>query len=230
MTKRRNSKSTMFYLWPHLIGLLSSFLLALAAISPALGAGNKDTAEDAYAIGKLMGIKIMPIEKLETKGGKQIQFDPPRRMKVVTRLGFIPGFIEVRSASLGNQFDVRSGFLGTTPVFILSRRFSDLSQEILDIQVLPKELIDMRLRVGKERFVEFEEKGYLFSDSCSSNPNKSSQYIFALVKPEQGKEYCSHDSRQVLKAWKFDGYDTKVKEIPATGVQCSIITMYDCNQ
>lgn len=122
------------------------------------------------------------------------------------------------------------GFFDNTPVFILSRISSDKSTEIMDVQMLPKAVLEMQLKDGK---VVANHNGYRFSEHCNLlNPAvgmKDLFWIFGLVKPEKGKSDCTHNSRRVFKAWRVDQRNGNIEEIQPDNVQCEYFTMDNCD-
>lgn len=156
-----------------------------------------------------------------------------------TTPGGTPGFRSVAGGLLvlapGNKTwtgipSLNVGFFYKTPIFILSRLYPDKSAEIMDVQTLPKTVLEMQLKDGK---VIANINGYRFSENCSQlNPttrkNELSWY-FGLVKPEKDKLDCTHNSRRVFKAWRVDQRNGKIEEIPSHTMQCEYFTMDNCN-
>ena len=68
---------------------------------------------------------------------------------------------------------------------------------------------------------------FSLSENCRSS-EEDERMIFGLVKPEKGKETCSHFSKRVKLAWKIDRESGKITPMPTQGLQCFYLTMDDC--
>ncbi|MDO8262212.1 MAG: hypothetical protein Q7T21_03195 [Gallionella sp.] len=92
----------------------------------------------------------------------------------------------------------------------------DWSRTILDAQVIPQKLLWYYVKNGK--FVEKKNRRlYSFNSMCK---RADSETIVGLMRPESGKENCTHHSKQVMHAWKIGQQTGRITDIPAQGVSC----------
>ncbi len=193
---------------------IRNFIFVLIAVGGmSLHALNALGADDAMPseVQVLIGMKIPP----KVKG---------------TARASIPNFV-----SKGGEWGAISyeeGMVGGKwPVFIVERIDADRSLEILDVQMLPINLIDWRYVDGKfknksEHF-KFVKNRLSLSEKCRADENDQ-RMIFGLIKQEIGKEACSHFSKLVQQAWMIDRQSGKITPIPTKDLQCFYLTMDDC--
>lgn len=208
------------------------YIYTLAGMLLALISSNVYCLEPLPTeIRALIGLKIPPKTK-------QVQVLIDRRTgKTETRQqnssGDIPWFTPINGSLLSydkNSYSLAldEGFVGKTPVLIISRIGLDLSLEIIDAAHLPPELVEWRLVHGK--IVHLHGR-YRLSESCeyvdSSRNAGGHARLIGLVMPERGKSDCSHDSGRVRRAWGI-GMDGHLKVISTDGLKCHYTTMNDC--
>lgn len=92
----------------------------------------------------------------------------------------------------------------------------DWSTTILDAQILPLRLLEYQTKNG-ELVWKKNTQGYNFESMCQ-NPQLDT--VVGLMRPEPGKEICTHKSKQVQRAWKIDKKTGHITEIPPQGVSC----------
>ncbi len=170
-------------------------LLALAFTGGIILAGGSGHAAEMEAslppeVKALIGLKVPP----EVVGKK-----PPR----------IPNFIHHGSAVLGGvgknfpgcHPGYAEGVVGARwPVFYVECIYPDKSVEILDVQMLPENLLEWRFEGGK---FQYTKDRFRLSEVCRTN-EADTRRIFGLVKPEEGKADCAHFSKRVERAWLID--------------------------
>lgn len=182
----------------------------------------------------LIGMKLPPV-RVE---GKDIKMAPWARAKLppdYVRMSpaRIPGFIYAGGALFysydkdqpKDELGYSEGLAdGKWPVFTIERIYEDKSTEILDVQMLPAELLEWQF-VDKQRK---DLKGrFRFSESCRTG-SEDNRIIFGLVKPERGKSDCGHFSRRVKMAWLIDTQTGRIKPISTHSLQCYFLTMNEC--
>lgn len=92
----------------------------------------------------------------------------------------------------------------------------DWSRTILDAQVIPQKLLWYYVKNGK--FVEKKNRRlHSFSSMCK---RADSETIVGLMRPEPGKENCTHNSKQVIRAWKIEQQTGRITGIPTQDVSC----------
>ena len=92
----------------------------------------------------------------------------------------------------------------------------DWSRTILDVQVLPQNMLWYDIK-NSNIVPKKDEHMYSFNSMCK---RADSQIIVGLMRPELGKEDCTHYSKQVLRAWEIDPQIGRITEIPVQGVSC----------
>jgi hypothetical protein len=184
----------------------------------AIAGGMSVLAENAYCVDMslpvevqaLIGMKIPPIIAGKASAN-------------------IPNFVSKTSGWGAISFD--EGIVGDKwPVFIVELINADRSREVLDVQLLPNNLIDWRyLGRESEQLEKFKhvKNRFSFSTSCRVD-ERDERLVFGLVKPEKGKQTCSHFSKRVKLAWLIDRQSGKISPMQTQGLQCFYLTMDDC--
>lgn len=159
----------------------------------------------------MIGIKIPP-KIVGERGGDIPKF---------SRLG---GAL-VKENDSGNTLAYDEGVAsGQWPVFFVERIFKDKTTEILDVQMLPENLMEWRF-VGEK--IVFLKNRYKLSSHCQKQP-EDSRIIFGLVKAKKGKSDCGHFSPYVDRAWQIDQQTGEISTVPAKGLQCYFIEISEC--
>lgn len=181
----------------------------------------------------LVGMKLAPV-RVEEKDIKRAPWAKPLSPDYVQMApARIPNFISMGSSGgggLGLGFE-EGVVAGKWPVFIVERIGADMSREILDALMLPKDLIDWHFADGNsgnisDHFI-FIKGRFSLSERCRSS-EEDERIIVGLIKQEKGKETCSHFSKQVKLAWMIDRQSGKITPMPTQGLQCFYLTMDDC--
>lgn len=176
----------------------------------------------------LVGMKIPPV----IKG------------KVSVARGSIPGFFMLGSSGSGETSDGRNIGLETgvlasgRPMLFVTGIHKDLTTEILDVLMLPPDLIDWYFegnfeyefqhhKANPERHFKWRTGRFTLSESCRSNKGDE-RIILGLIKQEKGKETCSHYSKRVKQAWLIDKQSGRLTPISTWGLQCHYISEEDC--
>ncbi|MDD4977863.1 MAG: hypothetical protein PHI29_04460 [Gallionella sp.] len=115
-----------------------------------------------------------------------------------------------------------------TSIFaIISLNTKEKYKTILDAQLLPKELLTYYFKNGKSVTKKQWWKFYSPTAICY---REREEIIVGLMRPEQGKQDCSHKTKQVKKAWKVDQESGHISEIPTQGIVCSYMGgEYSCD-
>ncbi len=191
-------------------GLIAALLL-IACGSVVLAADNAPIPDEPLPqeVKALIGMKIPP-KVLGRRGGD------------------IPNFIEVGGGMLNRKIgsEVPKAELGYDegvvdrkwPVFIVSAGHNDRTLEILDVQLLPKNLINWRYANGK---IMGAGKGnhFIFSARCQYGKGDD-RIIFGLEDPT-----VEHDgmSTRIERAWEVDPLSGQIKSISTKNITCAIL-------
>lgn len=195
---------------------LRGFIFVLLAVAGGMTLlmANAQGTEDALPpeVKALAGMKIQP----------KVVGEMPAR---------IPNFIQTNGAMIvideksGNYLGYSEGFVsGKWPVFFTEHIHPDKSIEILEVQMLPANLIDWKIVNGKRSFLEWR---YTLSEHCRAD-EEDTRLIFGLIKQEEGKESCAHYSSRVKRAWQIDRQSGHITPLPIQGLQCYYIAMDNC--
>ena len=143
--------------------------------------------------------------------------------KAPGRQGSVPGWLRMGSYALDaakrplQSLGVEELYRDDVSIFVIDLLDEkDWSRTILDAQVMPQKLLWYYVKNGK--FVEKKNKQlYSFSSMCK---RADSETIVGLMRPESGKEDCTHHSKQVIRAWIIDQQSGRITGIPTQGVSC----------
>lgn len=103
---------------------------------------------------------------------------------------------------------------------------TDWSVTLLDARVLPRHLLNYNVKNG-EIVWKKTPLDYRFEPMCYRKPKER---IVALMRSEQGREDCTHTTRQVKRAWKVEEENGRISEISPQGVSCSFMdSEYSCD-
>lgn len=131
----------------------------------------------------------------------------------------IPNFIQ-NNGNGGGVGDIVYEFgvvNGRWPVFVVAHIDKNLTTKILDIQMLPANLIDWRFENGE--FIELKGRFHM-SSYCKSNEDDK-RIIVGLMKPERAKSGCVHlHSKRVNRAWEIDEGNGLVTPISTQELYC----------
>lgn len=176
-----------------------SALLCFAAGIPTSYARDKNPPE----VEALIGMKI-PSEKQGSFGKI-----PGWKSKTWTALSIFPQ----------PQQDISVEELYRDDEFIFVIKLfdkKDWSTTILDAQILPLRLLEYQIKNGGIVWKK-NSQGYNFESMCQ---NTRLETVVGLMRPEPGKENCTHKSKQVKRAWQIDKKIGRITEIPPQGVSC----------
>lgn len=140
----------------------------------------------------------------------------------------IPGFIRLSGRMLDRQIGIETsraeliseeGLLDEKwPVFIVYASHADKTREILDVRLLPKNLINWRYVNGK---IVGAGKGdfYIFSTWCQYAKGDG-RIIFGLEDPT-----VEHNgmSTRIKRAWEIDSRSGYIKSISTQNISCAIL-------
>ncbi|MBI3223188.1 MAG: hypothetical protein HYZ46_09050 [Nitrosomonadales bacterium] len=140
-------------------------------------------------------------------------------------------FISMGSSGVG-EFGIEEGVVaGKWPVLIVERIAVGGPGEILDVLMLPKNLINWHFVGGELKNVsdhfKFIKDRLSFSQKCEFGEDDE-RIIVGLIKPEKGKEICAHYSKHVKLAWMIDRQSGKITPISTQGLQCFYLVEDDC--
>ncbi|MBU1777704.1 MAG: hypothetical protein KJ899_13850 [Gammaproteobacteria bacterium] len=189
-------------------------VLLLIAGGAVVLAGDAPIADEPLPpeVKKLIGMKIPP-KVVEKKGGSVPDF-----------IGF-EGMALIVDFESGIDLGYRAGFVGGKwPVLLVSRHFPDRSQVILDVQMLPENLIAWKLVNGKPSYLYGR---YRLSPRCRAG-DEDIPLVVGLMKQEEGKETCAHYSGRVNRAWQIDRQNGHLTPLSTEDMQCYYISMNDC--
>lgn len=193
--------------------------------------GNAQGADDALPpeVRALIGMKLPPV-RVEGKDIKSLKPLPPDYVRMVP--ASVPRFIDTGGALFYESDKPKYSLAysegladGKWPVFITERIYEDKSTEILDVQMLPAELLEWPYE--DKQLKHYLADRFRFSESCRSG-SEDSRIIFGLVKAEQGKSDCGHFSKRVKMAWLIDPQTGRIKSLSTHGLQCYFLTMGEC--
>ncbi len=191
-------------------GLIAALLL-LASGTVALGADNAPIQDEPLPpeVKALIGMKIPPVIK-DREPGRTPKFIRFSEGMLNRQIGN-----ETPKAELGYE----EGIIGEKwPVFIVSAVHKDLTIEILDIHLLPKNLINWRYINGE---VKRLEKGifYIFSVDCLYREGNE-RIIFGLEDPKVERDGMS---TRIIRAWEVDQQNGHIKSISTRNITCAIL-------
>ena len=216
MGKRRSKEMKGSEMMRMRVVLINVTKLTLLALVMALF-GQQSLAKDVDVndIHGLVGTKIEP-EKAATPGK-------------VPGMKYVDSGMFAKDLTTGESLSVHVGFIREVPVFSLVQTSADSTRLILDIEILPTQELEWKLKGDKVVYVS----GYRFSMNCREHKNKrnkngAASWVLGLVKPEIGKKDCSHFSSRVLKAWRVDKKDKNVNSVLPDNLQCEYLSMDSC--
>lgn len=100
------------------------------------------------------------------------------------------------------------------------------SRTILDVAVLPRHMLNYNVKNG-EIVWKKSLQVYRFERGCERERYET---VVGVMRPERGKEDCTHKSKQVKRAWKIDHQTGRITEIPSYGVSCYFMdSEYACD-
>ena len=184
--------------------LVSLAILGCLAIAPRAYAAEDSMPPEVKA---LIGTRIPPYVSSKGQIGR----------------ADIPNFVSKNSSWASISFE-EGVFSGKWPAFIVERDNKDMSTEILDIQMIPKELIDWEFVGGQFQNVEGR---YSLSEHCKSREDDE-RWIVGLVKPEKGKADCGHNSKRIKQTWMVDQQTGRITPISPKGLQCYYMAISSC--
>lgn len=139
----------------------------------------------------------------------------------------IPGYSEAGGRLLGlmqsktpkARLAYSDGIFGEWPLLVVQAIYEDRSIEILDIHILPADLINWRYVNG--RFQWLDDRYDL--TQCYQQ-FKSGKIIVGLVRPEsKPRKGMEGFSSRVKRAWEIDQRNGQITAISTKDVQCEII-------
>jgi len=196
--------------------LLTKFLIAFAVVGMSQIAtadvvskikARTHTEQQLPAdIKALIGLKIPDMES----GGK----------------GGIPSWSLKGGSLVGKQqFGVEQWYRGGEFIFLV-RRLDDAGRIVLDARVLPRHLLAYHEKNGDLVFEQRSSK-YSFESMCY---RLKDELVVGLMRPERGKEDCTHTTKRLKRAWKIDAQNGRISDIPTQGVSCSFMDAeYSCD-
>lgn len=101
---------------------------------------------------------------------------------------------------------------------------TDWSKTILDVQMLPRQLLNYNINNGQIVWKKNLFQFYQF-EICE---REHYELIVGLVRPEHGKANCTHKSKQIKRAWKINEQSGLIAEISPQGVLCHWDTEDSC--
>lgn len=131
--------------------------------------------------------------------------------------GHIPGWASIGGASFNDWVGVSQVYSKYGSAIAVIRRDKDQSRLILDVKMLPPNILTYDLVNNKTRLRKEWHRYYAIGGHCE---RQDGEYIIGLMRPEPGKHDCNHESRQVIKAWQVNIHDGQMKEIQPIGVRC----------
>lgn len=156
--------------------------------------------------------------------------------------GSIPDFLVLSSTGInvivnGRNIELRTGVTaGGSQVSLVIAKDADFNTEILDALLLPPDLIDWYVagdknasRKPQEIFKWRKGRFTLSEDVGCRKDKKDTRFIVGLVKPEKGKETCSHYSRRVRNAWLLNTKSGRFEAISTQNLSCLYLVEDDCN-
>ena len=198
---------------------LRSFIFILFTVVGGMGvlAGNAQAADAAMPpeVKALIGMKLPPLV-------------------VGKAAASIPNFISHGGSLLdeqsGEMLAYNEGIVGGKwPVFVVQRINKERYLEVLDAQLLPADLLDWRFVDGEFKnnsdHFKFVKGRYSLSQSCQPDEG---QIIFGLIKPENGKETCEHDTSRVKRAWNINRQNGKISSKSTKGLSCHYLLENQC--
>jgi len=143
--------------------------------------------------------------------------------KAPGRQGSVPGWWMMGSYALDaakrpqQSLGVEELYRDDVSIFVIDLLDEkDLSRTILDAQVIPRNLLWYNAKNGK-----FAQKNnrrlYRFNSMCK---RADFETIVGLMRPESGKEDCTHHSKQVIRAWRIDQQTGHIVDTSTQGVSC----------
>lgn len=193
---------------------LRSFVFILLTVVGGMGllAGNAQAADEAIPpeVKALIGMKFPPLVV-----GKAAAHVP----RLVVKDGGV-----LRNDDAGGALVMDLGmFADKWPIVAIAKINSERAMEITDVLMLPRDLINWRLKNGE--FVGVE--GLDLSTYCRAN-DEDRRIILALVKPEKGNETCEHFTKHINRAWLIDETSGRTKKIPTDGLSCQYLAQDPC--
>lgn len=214
-------------------GLLVTALFVVGGM--VMSAGNAQCADEPLPpeVKKLIGMKIPPV-RVEGKDIKRAPWAKPLPSNYVQlNPASVPDFIShgginLRMEMVGESLLVDEGmYKKRWPVFLVIRITENREKEILDVKLLPVNLINWRFNadkhsIGREYFKRIN--GRFGFASCESN-SEGDQFIFGLVKPEYDQAAgCVHaHTERVAKAWQVDKLTGLTTPITTQGLRCDYV-------
>jgi hypothetical protein len=183
-------------------GGMKKIILVLVLLFALPLAGHAENKGESKLMA-LVGMRIPPVV-------------PYKKQGKIPRLNVLRGFLLISNDSTLDP-GIVFGYIGNEGGFVLDHREKDLTRTVLDARVLPLDLLRFDLKGGKHVWRKDDMKKYSVF-SCEKTGIKEA--IIGLMRPEQGKEGCQHDSRQVKMAWRVNEKTRKLEEISPKGIVC----------
>jgi hypothetical protein len=190
-------------------GLIAALLLITSGTVVLAGDAAIPDGSLPPEVKKLIGMKIPP--KVMGKRG-----------------GDIPNFIRFGGGMLNKQIGNETPraeliyeeglVVEKWPVFVVYASHADKTRDILDAQLLPKNLINWRYANGKIEWLESSDR-LIFSIDCQY-ANGDGRIIFGLEDPKFEREGMS---TRIERAWEVDPQSGHIKSIPTQGITCAIL-------
>lgn len=190
-------------------------LLLISSAMPVLASHAQGTNEPLPPeVKMLIGIHI--------KSNKQGEFGRVENWK--TRRWTTLNIFPKPNLSMG----VEELYRDNTSIFVVElMNKADWSMTLLDVRVLPRHMLNYDVKNGTIVWSK-NSRAYRFESMCYRKPKET---IVAIMRPERGKEDCTHTTRQVKRAWKIDQETGHISEISAHGVSCAYMeSEYSCNR
>lgn len=193
-----------------------SLIFVLLAAGIALLTGNAQAADEALPpeVKALIGMKI-PAKAPGRTG------DIPEWKTIVGGvLGSKPNDIQ----EMGLEELYRDG-ISIFVIDLMDKR--DRSRTVLDARLLPRQLLSYEIKNGK--IVMKRNSSQLYSLVMGCERNRSEETIVGLMRPEPGKGNCTHNSKQVKRAWLIDPQTGRITDISPQDVSCPRVDAeYSC--
>jgi hypothetical protein len=196
----------------------STFVIQLIALwfiaaIPTSWAGNNNPPE----VDALIGIRLKWFHILGSGKNEEI---PGWSVKRGTDLSISPQ--PKQSIGVEEIYQGNGSFAFVVDLFDSANRL----RTILDAQVLPRQLLGYTVKKGKIVWKKNTHQMYHFEPMCERLIHET---VVGLMRPETGKEDCTHKSKQILRAWKINEQSGQITEISPQGVSCYWgHTEYDC--
>lgn len=106
-------------------------------------------------------------------------------------------------------------------IFLVDVMNGDRNRTIIDVRVLPRQLLNYTVRDEQIVFKKNANHFYMFEHNCQRGSDKS-VLVVGLTRPEDDKTGYTHWSSQVRRAWVIDQGTGKISEVLPQGISCHV--------